>query len=90
MKSVDPEVRRYSADVRMELRQNGRALAISHLGPDFLILTNPIDHPPAEAEILLAIDGHESRWPVRLVNGISSSERRTSFSPWQALNGSTV
>jgi len=67
----------HSADVRIELRVNGRILSVSHLGPDFLILKDTIEHPPAEAEIALSIDGDESRWRVRLVDGIVSDQRKT-------------
>ncbi len=70
----------YSADVRMELHINGLVLPITHLGPDFFVLTISIDHPPAEGEILMSIDGHESRWAVRLADGISAGQRKTRIS----------
>lgn len=80
----------HSAEVRMELRLNGRVLPIAQLGPDFLILTDPVNHPPTEAEIALSIDGHESRWPVHLDDGLSASQARTRISRCQHANGSTV
>jgi hypothetical protein len=80
----------HSANVRMELRLNSLVLPISHLGPGFLILSNPIDHPPAEAEVIMSVDGSESRWLVQLPAGISLMSRRTSISPSQCFNGSTV
>ena len=46
----------------MSLSVNGDVLPISHLGPDFLILRNPIEHAPANGEVFLSIDGDESRW----------------------------
>lgn len=67
----------HSADVRMHLRVNGLVLPISHLGPDYLIVTTPIDHPPAEAEIAMSIDGEERQWMVHLPAGLSTAERRT-------------
>jgi hypothetical protein len=67
----------HSADVRMELRLAGRVLSIAQLGPDFLILKSPTDHPPAEAEIAMSIDGHEDCWRVHLVDGIAASQRET-------------
>jgi hypothetical protein len=76
----------HSADVRMELRLNGHVLPIAQLGPDFLVLTAPIDHPPGEAEITLSIDGHESRWPVRLQEGLSAVQRRTRIARCQDAN----
>ena len=80
----------HSADVRMELRFNGHVLPIAQMGPDFLIIINPIDHPPTEAEITLSIDGDESRWLVRLEDGLSAARRRTHISRCPHGNGSTV
>lgn len=67
----------YSADVRMQLNVNGFVLAIGQLGPDFIILRDSVDHPPTEAEIVMSIDGEESRWNVELPNGISPERLRT-------------
>ncbi len=73
----------YSADVRMHLNVNGFVLSIGQLGPDFIILRNPAEHPPAEAEIVLSIDGEESRWNVHLPEGIvvGRTRTRTALSP---------
>ncbi len=67
----------HSADVRIQLSVNGHVLPVAQLGPDFLVLRTPADHPPAEAEIALWIDGQESRWRVRLVEGIAAGRRKT-------------
>ena len=67
----------YSADVRMQLCFNGYVLSIGQLGPDFIILENPTDHPPAEAEIAVWIDGRERRWNVQLPEGINSEKPET-------------
>jgi len=80
----------HSADVRMELRLNGWVLPIAQLGPNFFVLKHPIDYPPADAEIAMSIDGQEDRWPVRLHDGMSTLQRRTSISRCQHLNGSTA
>ena len=69
----------------MSLSVNGDVLPISHLGPDFLILRNPIEHAPANGEIFLSIDGDESRWMVHLVNGIHPDRLKTAIVP--CLNG---
>jgi hypothetical protein len=61
----------------MELRVNGHVLPIAQMGPDFLVLATLIDHPPMDAEISVSIDGHESHWPVRLIDGTSAARRRT-------------
>src|ERR1700733_4781656 len=67
----------YSADVRMELRVNGHVFSIGQLGPDFLILDDPIDHPPAVAEVAMSIDGRERRWTVQLPDGVSVGKPET-------------
>ncbi len=74
----------------MELRLDGQVLPIAQLGPDFLILTEPFDHPPADAEIVLGIDGQESRWPIRLAEGISAGRRKTPIARSTESNGSKV
>ena len=78
-----------SAQVRMGLRLSGLVLPISHLGPSFLILNDPIDHPPADAEISMTIDGHEDCWTVHLPKGISPSVHRTALAK-PLFNGSTA
>ena len=75
----------------MELRLNGTVLAVSHLGPDFLILGEAVDHPPTQAEMIMSVDGHQSRWPVQLPAGVSTASRRTRILPGpQDASGSTV
>jgi hypothetical protein len=61
MSSVNPRRPNHSADVQMHLSVNGHTLSIGHLGPDYVVLDAPIDHPPTEAEISLSVDGKESR-----------------------------
>lgn len=56
----------------MQLLVNGATLSIGQMGPDFLLLDAPFDHPPAEATIVLRIDDHERRWQVRLPEGLSA------------------
>ena len=67
----------FSAQVRMELYVNGHVLPIGQLGPDFLILKHPADHPPTDAEIAMSVDGRESRWRVRLPDGIAAEKTET-------------
>jgi hypothetical protein len=80
----------HSAIVRMELYVNGLVLPIAQLGPNFLVLGNPIDHPPVDAEIGMWIDGREERWRVRLADGIKAGQRKTSISRAAGNNGSTA
>jgi hypothetical protein len=65
-----------SATVKMDLLVNGDSFGVAQMGPDFLLLDAPIDHPPAEAVIVLRVDESETRWPVRLPEGISAASKR--------------
>jgi hypothetical protein len=67
----------HSAVVRIQLSVDGHVFNVAQLGPDFLVLRNPIDYPPANAEVFISIDGDEDRWPVYLADGIKASERKT-------------
>jgi hypothetical protein len=65
----------HSADVEMHLLLNGASFAISHMGPDYLRLRESVEHPPATGEVVLVIDGQESRWQVYFPQGISGQGR---------------
>ena len=77
MEAPNPKTDGYSTDVRMQLSVNGHIFRIGQLGPDFLILDDPADHPPAEGEITMSIDGEESRWRVRLPDGVATTNTLT-------------
>jgi hypothetical protein len=80
----------YSADVRIRLSVNGHNFTIGQLGPDFIILKEPIDHPPAEAHLFLSIDGRARQWTIQLPDGINAEqpETRIIYTP-SATNGAT-
>jgi hypothetical protein len=81
----------HSAIVHMELRVNGQVLPIGQLGPHFLVLENPADHPPVEsAEIVMSIDSKEERWLVCLPDGIRSDRRKTAIARCSNVNGATA
>lgn len=67
----------HSADVRIQLNVNGFVLSVAQLGPDFLTVRDAADHPPADAEIVMSIDGEVSRWNVYLPDGISPDRPNT-------------
>jgi hypothetical protein len=73
----------HSADVRMQLFVDGHVLSIGQLGLGFMILENPTDHGPMEAEVAMSVDGRESRWTVHLPDGISSTEPHTRITSCQ-------
>ena len=60
----------------MTLLLNGHTIPIAQMGPDFLILDHPVDHPPCVADVILSVDGHESRWAIRLPEGIHREHKR--------------
>jgi hypothetical protein len=77
----------HSADVRISLRLNGQVLRVAQLGPDFLVLQESIDHAPDDADIEMSIDGQQSRWPVRLIEGVATSVRKTRIARRHETNG---
>lgn len=80
----------HSADVRNALAVNGHVFSVAELGPDFVVLRNPIPHPPAEAGLSLSIDGHEERWRVELIDGIVADGGDTRFRSWAGqVNGTS-
>lgn len=69
----------HSAFVNMQLLINGGSVRIAQMGPDFLLLDEPIDHPPTDATIVLQVDESERRWKVRLPHGLSAASRRAAI-----------
>lgn len=75
----------------MQLQINGHVFAIGQLGPDFLVLRDPVDYPPGDGEITVSIDGDVRRWSVQLPDGITANQPRTKVSQYVATrNGSTA
>lgn len=66
----------HSAQIEMQLLVNGSALSIGQMGPDFLFLDDPIDHPPTEATIVFCVDQNERRWKVWLPEGLAAGRQR--------------
>ena len=58
---------------------NGHSIPVAQLGPDFLLLDAPKDHPPGLASIVLRVDQSEERWNVHLPNGISADSKRVAI-----------
>lgn len=74
----------------MHLTVRERTFVIGQLGPDFLILRDPADHPPAAGEIIFSIDGRIRRWPVYLPDGIAAGKAETRTADYQPVNGSAA
>ena len=60
----------------MRLLVNGSSIAVAQMGPDFLLVDAPINHPPDSASLILQVDQSERRWNVRLPDGISVNSTR--------------
>ena len=62
--------------VKMRLLVNGDSISVVQMGPDFLLVDAPLNHPPGLASVVLQVDQSERRWNVRLPNGISTASKR--------------
>lgn len=63
----------HSAQVKIQLLIDGNCVPVSQLGPDFLFLDAPFEHPPGNARLVLQVDQSERRWEIWLPNGISAA-----------------
>ena len=69
----------HSAQVKIRLVVNGSSIAVAQMGPDFLLVDEPINYPPGEASVVLQVDQSERRWNVRLPEGISAESKRVAI-----------
>jgi hypothetical protein len=69
----------HSAIVNMRLWFNGTSIPIAKMGPDYIVVHSAHDHPPCEATIEISVDENESRWNVRLPDGISAGSKRAAL-----------
>lgn len=63
----------------MRLLVNGLSLPVTQMGPDFVLVDAPVNHPPADALVVLQVDQSERSWIVRLPNGISAGTKRVAI-----------
>lgn len=69
----------HSAQVSMRLLVNGFSIPVRQMGHDFLLVDSAVNHPPAEASVVLRVDHNERRWNVRLPQGISANSNRVAI-----------
>jgi hypothetical protein len=69
----------HSAQVKMRLLVNGCSISVVQMGPDFLLVDAPINHPPGAASLVLQVDQSERRWNVHLPNGICAESKRVAI-----------
>jgi hypothetical protein len=79
----------HSAQVKMRLMVNGCSIPIAQMGPDFLLVDAPINHPPSDASVILQVDQSERRWNVHLPNGISAESKRIAIVASEQLSTSS-
>lgn len=63
----------------MRLLVNHTSITVAQMGPDFLLVDDPINHPPGDAIVVLQVDQSEHRWNVDLPDGISATSRRVAI-----------
>ncbi len=63
----------------MRLLLNGFSIPVRQMGPDFLLLNSPVNHPPTDASLILKVDQSERCWNVHLPEGISTASRRVAI-----------
>ena len=63
----------------MRLLINGLSIPVAQMGPDFVLVDAPADHPPADARVIFQVDQSERSWNVRLPNGISAGTKRVAI-----------
>jgi hypothetical protein len=78
---------RHSAVMRMELRVNGHVVPICQMGPDYLVVGQPFEHPPANAEVSLRIDNSEMRRGAASLKGSVPRDERRRLRSWMHKGG---
>jgi hypothetical protein len=71
----------YSADVQLWLETAGLIVELTQVGPDSIVVRQPITLPSSEADVVMQIDGHERRWRVLLPNGLSAESTIAETTP---------
>ena len=63
----------------MRLLVNGLSLPVLQMGADFLLVDQPVNHPPTIASVVMSVDDSERRWNVRLPLGLSAQSNRVAI-----------
>lgn len=61
----------------MGLIVGSKRLPVAKVGPDFIVLKEPIHLNPSRAELIVEIDGVEDRSSIFLPDGVTASDERT-------------
>ena len=63
----------------MRLLVSDLSLPVTQMGADFLLVHQPVNHPPARASLVLRVDERERCWNVHLPHGITASSNRVAI-----------
>jgi hypothetical protein len=63
----------------MRLLVSDLSLPVRQMGADFLLVHQPVNHPPAQASLVLRVDGSERCWNVHLPHGIAAGTNRVAI-----------
>ena len=74
----------HSAHVSLEFRNATNRIPLAQLAIDFAIASMPIELEPCKGEILMAVDGVETRIPLDLPDGIRADLQRFAIKPLSA------
>jgi hypothetical protein len=75
----------YSTDLEGFLCVGSERFPLAELGPDFCIVRRSVSLPPSKGEIVLLIDGSESRIAVSLPDGAAVDRPRITYANLQPL-----
>ena len=67
----------HSAEVRLFPEANHGTYRLAPIGPDDIIFAEAVDLPPCDGEVVMLVDGRETRWQVSLAEGASRERRKT-------------
>jgi hypothetical protein len=63
--------------VQMQIIVDQRRFSVAQVGPDFLVLNEPLNLPPTRAELVVRIDDTEKRRTIFFPDGVRASDERT-------------
>jgi hypothetical protein len=61
----------------MHLVIGSQRIGVAQVGPDFMILDEPMELPAGRGELVVEVDGNERRQVVNLPDGIHPTDLRT-------------
>ena len=69
----------YSANVEMYLQVRGQQLPLGQVGPAHCVLREAAQFGPTTGEIVILVDGQETRVSAFFPDGASAADRRVSY-----------